>query len=188
MRAESAPSVEGELQTVCNLPAEDREARLAMIRREILPLAERRERLPDGLRFEFAYGPPLERTLDQLVTFERGCCGSLSWEATRPAEDRLRLTVRGLSPGSPLLELGETPRAPASRLGRLLRSLGLGAAAALFVCCVLPIGLAAVAGASLAAPLAGLDQPLIIAVVAVTSAGVTWLWLGRRSRSGSASA
>ena len=177
-----------ELPALCNLPAEDREARLAMIRSEILPLAERRERLADGLCFEFPYAPPLERTLDQLVAFERGCCGSLSWEATRPAEHTLRLTVRGLSPGSPLLELGETLPAPASRLGRLARSLGLGAGAALLVCCLLPMGLTAVAGASVAAPLAGLDRPLIVAAVAVASAGLTWLRLGQRSRGGSASA
>lgn len=170
---------ESELETICNLPADHREARLAMIRSEILPLARRRERLPDGLAFEFAYSGPLERTLDQLVAFERGCCGSLSWEATRNADGPLHLTIRGLSPDSPLLELGDLPPAPASRLGRLARSLGLGTGAALFVCCVLPMGLAAVAGASVAAPLAGLDQPAIIAAVALASAGLTWMWLGR---------
>jgi hypothetical protein len=190
MHAESAESAQRELQTLCNLPAEDRDARLAMIRGEILPLAARRERLPDGLRFEFAYGRPLERTLDQLVAFERGCCGGLSWEATRPAEHTLRLTIRGLSPDSPLLELGETLPAPASRLGRLARSLGLGAGAALFVCCLLPMGLAAVAGASVATPLAGLDRPLIIAAVAGASAALAWFCLGRRRspRAGRASA
>jgi hypothetical protein len=176
-----AAPAETELETLCNLPAEDRDARLAMIRSDILPLARRRERLPDGLKFEFPYTEPLERTLNQLVAFERGCCGSLSWEATRSADDSLQLTIRGLSPNSPLLELGDPPPAPASRLGRLARSLGLGTGAALFVCCVLPMGLAAVAGASVAAPLAGVDQPLIIAAVALASAALTWRWLGRRA-------
>jgi hypothetical protein len=174
----TAPA-DSELETLCNLPAQDREARLSMIRRVILPLAQRRERLPDGLAFRFAYSEPLERTLDQLVAFERGCCGSLSWEARRNADGSLRLSIRGLSPDSPLLQLGDGPPAPASRLGRLARSLGLGTGAALFVCCVLPMGLAAVAGASVAAPLAGLDQPAIIAAVALASAALTWLWLGR---------
>lgn len=181
----STEPVGAALETLCNLPAEDREARLAMIRDEILPLARRRERHPDGVTFEFANRPDLERTLEQLVAFERTCCGGLSWEATRPNDDTLRLTIRGLSPDSRLFELGEPP-APASRLGRLARSLGLGTSAALFVCCVLPLGVAAIAGASVAAPLAGLDQPITIAAVAIASAAVTWVWLGRR-RAGSAS-
>lgn len=175
-------SVDAALDAVCNLPADDREARLAMIRREILPLARRRERLADGVAFEFAADPALGRTLDQLVGFERQCCGGLSWDVTPRDDGTLRLAVRGLPPESPLLEA--VGASEGSGAGRLARSLGLGGGVALGVC-VLPLGIAALGGASLAAPLARLDQPLALGAVALSTAGGAWLWLGRGKRSSS---
>jgi hypothetical protein len=100
-----------ELDTVCELPAEDRDARLAMIRREILPLATRREPRRDGVAFEFPFDAALERTLEQLVAFERGCCGGLTWNVERVDGGALRLSVGGLPAGSPLLKLA-WPEAP----------------------------------------------------------------------------
>ena len=74
-------------------------------------------------------------------------------------------------------EVGEL-RGPKRRgWPRLLRSTGLGAAGSLLVCCVVPIGLAAVVGA---APLAMLDDPWVIGVVALVLAVLFWRFERRR--------
>lgn len=93
--AEPTPS----LDDVCSLPPADREARLAWMRREILPRALRREPREDGVSLVFRYDPDLERTLTELVAFERRCCGGLSWDTHREGRT-LRLTVLGLGAGA----------------------------------------------------------------------------------------
>ena len=90
----------------CSLPPEDRRERLAMIRREILPRATRRQALPDGLALDFEPGAATERELEELVAFERRCCSGLEWSLERSPE-RLRLRVSGLAPDSPLLRLAD---------------------------------------------------------------------------------
>lgn len=89
-----------DLATICDLPDDDREARVAMIRRELIPRVIDREELADGMAFEFVASPEMERTLARLVELERRCCGGLSW-TVHPAGNRLRLTIRGLDPASP---------------------------------------------------------------------------------------
>ena len=49
------------------------------------------------------------------------------------------------------------------------------------MCCVVPIGVAAVAGAAVAAPLAKLDDPLVISAASAVLAIPVWLWLKRRA-------
>ena len=99
-------------ESVCSLPSDSLADRLAMIRREILPHVMRREALADGVALEFEHTPGMEETLENLVAFERGCCGGLTWELERSAGPVLRLSVRGLAPDSGVFEaLGvDTPR------------------------------------------------------------------------------
>jgi hypothetical protein len=100
-----------ETPTVCSLPSDQLSDRLAMIRREILPHATRRQVLADGVAVEFAHTAEMEKTLEDLVAFERKCCSGLTWSLTRPSADVLRLSVEGLGPDSdlfgPLAACGE---------------------------------------------------------------------------------
>jgi hypothetical protein len=90
----------GGCEPVCSLPEDALRERLAMLRREILPLVTRREALANGVAFEFADSPALERQLEELVAFERQCCSGLGWSLQRPAAGVLRLCVEGLAPGA----------------------------------------------------------------------------------------
>jgi hypothetical protein len=95
--------------------------------------------------------------------------------SVRDDHDTLQLEIRGLDPTSDLFASLDAKQAstPDRRLANvaerkspagpgwrgLLRSLGLGSVLSLTVCCVLPIGVAMVAGAGIAAPLGVLDNP-----------------------------
>ena len=79
----SDPGTSG-CEEVCNLPDDERHDRVAMIRREILPHVTRREALANGVAFEFQHTPGMEKTLEDLVTFERDCCSGLAWELRHP--------------------------------------------------------------------------------------------------------
>jgi hypothetical protein len=63
--------------------------------------------------------------------------------------------------------------------GILAKAAGFGTLAGLVVCCVLPVGAAALVGAA-AAPLASLDQPGVIAGVALVFAAAAFAWQTRR--------
>jgi len=78
-----------------------------MIRREILPLAKRRETLADGLAFEFDQTAALQRTLEDLVAFERECCSGLTWNVSRTSQGLLRLSIQGLRPDSDFFRVAE---------------------------------------------------------------------------------
>ncbi|MEN8184079.1 MAG: hypothetical protein ABFS46_16250 [Myxococcota bacterium] len=110
----------GGCQDVCSLPNEELADRVAMIRREILPLVTRREVLADGVALEFEHTPAMQKTLEDLVVFERGCCSGLAWNLGRPSDRVLRLSVQGLAADSDFFRaLG--PGAQGSASGRLVR-------------------------------------------------------------------
>ncbi|MGI9431636.1 MAG: hypothetical protein ACR2PQ_05450, partial [Myxococcota bacterium] len=91
------------------------------------------------------------------------------------------LEIRGVAPDSPILQerTPVDPREPGvgKRLGR---AAGIGTVISLLVCCVLPVGAAALLGATAAAPFASLDQPWIIAGSGLIFAGATFVWQGRK--------
>jgi len=168
---------------VCNLPGEQRESRLALIRRELLPRASSTESLANGRAWEFPREPRLERQLKELVTFERVCCPGLGWEL-RPvrANTALRLEVTGLDPGASVLATVEPEAAP-PRSG-LRRFAGVGAVGfgvSLFFLCVLPMVLVAAGGAALAGTAARLDNPWLIGAGTLIFSLATWRVLGRRA-------
>ena len=172
---------------VCTLPPADLRQRLDWIRAEILPHALAGERLSDGLAWELHDAPGLAEKLDQLVALERECCSGIDFthRKSRVASQR-RLEVRGIDPAAPLFANLGFAEPTASRLGaRIARSLGLGALVSLFVCCVLPIGLAALLGAAFAAPFASLDNPWVIASAALATGMAAFAWQSRRRAAGS---
>ncbi len=99
-------------EAVCSLPSNQLSDRVAMIRRDILPHATRHYALADGVAVEFAHTAEMEKTLEDLVAFERKCCSGLTWNLTRPSGDVLRLSVGGLGPDSDLLAAVAAARLP----------------------------------------------------------------------------
>ncbi len=169
-------------EDVCSLPRDQRSDRAGMIRRDILPHATRREALANGVALEFEHTAAMQKTLADLVAFERDCCGGLAWNLTQPSDGVLRLSIEGLPPDSDFFrEADLIDTEPAPGFTRIAQTVGLGVGGALFFCCVLPLGIAAVAGAALAAPLATLDNPLAITLAAIGLAIPTWFWLKRRA-------
>ena len=96
-----------ELDDVCSLPDDARRERSALFRTAIFPHVTRREVLANGWALEFDYDAAMEKMLDDLVAFERGCCGVLTWTLVRPCDRVLRLSIEGLPPDSPFFrEMG----------------------------------------------------------------------------------
>ncbi len=168
---------------VCSLPTEKLRDRVAMIRRDILPQVTRREALADGVAFEFEHSAAMQKTLEDLVAFERECCSGVAWNLRQPSGRVLRLSVKGLAPDSDFFRAvsGATDAPVHGRLARLAQAAGLGAGLGFFLCCVVPIGFATVAGAAVAAPLAKLGDPLVISAASAVLATPAWFWLKRRA-------
>jgi hypothetical protein len=172
------------LEEICNLPSEERENRIAAFRRNILPLATKRRASGNGMTLDFEYSEALEKQLEELVDFERVCCSDLNWDLRRPQVNVLSLAVSGIPSNSRFFSNTEDESSsPPPRSGfvkKLAQSIGLGATAAVILCCVAPMILATVAGIAIAAPLARLDNPLTIAAGSIAFAIPAWLWLKRR--------
>jgi len=171
---------------ICTLPADGLGERLAFVRAEILTHAVANERTADAIAWELRDAPGLAAKLDELVEKERECCSGIVFaHAPSAVAGRRRLTVQGVDPDAAVFRGLDVGQAQPPRSGaRLAKSAGLGTAFALFVCCVLPIGAAAALGAAAAAPLASLDRPWVIGLVAILSGGAAFAWQGRRLRTG----
>ena len=169
---------------ICTLPPEDFRDRLAWIERVILPHVVASERGENARFLELEDVPGLDGKLERWIEAERRCCHGVEIEAgPSPTPGRVRLAIRGIDPDAPVFHeviarpQGEVPPVWASRLAR---SLGLGAAAALLLCCALPLGASAVFGGSLAF-LTALDAPIPIGLSAGVGAAIAWRWLGRQA-------
>ena len=163
----------------CTLTPPELGERIAWIRQEILPHALGREALEGGVAWRFAPDPGVREKLERLVVLESDCCNSDAIRFSLHEEpEALRLEVHGIDPELSLLG-ARSPRAGGG-LRRTAQAAGLGTLGALLLCCVLPIGIASVAGATVAAPLVGLDHPVPIAGAALLLGTATWRALRRR--------
>lgn len=173
-------------EVVCTLPEASLEDRRAMVKREILPHVTSHARTSDGFRLEFRRDPEVRNRLEQWAELEGRCCQEARFEIDEEG-DGLRLTVHGIDPsGNALATLLDSP-APVTRpdnpLVRIAQAGGAGALGAFLLLCVLPMGVAAVAGASLVGPLARLESPPVLAVASLAIGGGFWWWRHRRDRS-----
>ncbi len=187
----AGPATDFRIEDVCSLSPEALEERRAAIRREIAPRIVAREELANGLACAFEASPAMRVKLEQLVALERQCCGGLAWRVEETAGGaRLRLVIEGVDPRSGFFDaLGSAPERTAGAGGavaRVAKAGGIGAGIAFFVCCLLPMGLAARGGAALAAPFARLDQPAILGAGALAAMVPAWWWLRRRDARASA--
>lgn len=173
-----------DIRAICNLSDEEFEARRAQLREGLASEARGREKLSDGLALLFDATPELREKLDAFTSFERECCPGLDF-SVREVSGALRLEIRGIDPeASVFAGIGEA-RGFEKLAGRgwlrLLRSAGLGVVAAFVLFCVVPIGLVALLGAQLAAPLGALDNPFAVVAGGLVFAGLLWRWERRRA-------
>lgn len=166
-----------EFAAICSLSDAAFRERSQMLRKQLLSSVTATAVSPSGkgIVLTFPASRATRENLEELVAFESGCCGSLTW---RVHNDPLRLSIEGLSEGSKLLEAVRSrqalePRARPS-LGHLVRALGAGLGLALLVCCILPLAAAALVGGTVAAWLGLLDTPWIILPLALAVAFLSW--------------
>lgn len=168
----------------CSLPSDEVGRRAALIRAELVPHVAHQEPLPAGLAWEFEGGPEMKARLEEFIQFERRCCAGMTFDLADTSAGRIRLEIvgEGADAFAALATGAGTAGPPSSHFSRALKAGGLGVGASFFVCCLLPLGVTAVAGAAAAAPLAPLDQPLYIGVGGILAACAAWAYLGRRDR------
>ena len=181
------------LEEVCSLDELQLQDRLKFIRCEIAPHVVARQPFDGGLAWEFESLSPLREKLDWLVAQERRCCGGWGFEVLEvPGSRRLRLEVRGAASDSGLLELfggpgrSETRESPESKsrsVGRACKAGAVGLLGSFSLFCVLPIAIAAIAGKSMAALPAALDNPVSIGAGALFFGALAWWFQRRRSDS-----
>lgn len=168
-----------DIREICNLDDQAFSQRLTALRDHgFFSRIRGRERLADGVALAFDKSPENREAVAEFVAFERKCCSSLNFEI-REEPDALHLDIRGIDPSSTLFGANDEA-APATgfRWSRLLKSTAGGTVLSLTLCCVLPLGVVAIAGAAIAAPFAMLDNPYII----VANAAVIGAFLWRRDR------
>jgi len=181
-----------DIREICNLSDEEFATRSLELRNGLMQKVRTRKELADGFALSFDATTALREELEELVAFESRCCASLEW-SVRHDRDTLQLEIRGLDPSSDLFAslaaMGESGPANARErkpsagpgLRGLLRSLGLGGVLSITLCCVLPFGVAMVAGVGIAAPLGVLDNPWVIAGVGLGFAAILTLRERRRA-------
>ncbi len=172
-------------EVVCTLPETSIGERAAMIRREILPYVRSCTRIADGFQLEFPRDPQIRRNLEHWAELEEICCLEARFEISEH-KGGLRLTVNGVDPAgnglAELFELGRRSRPPWDHwIARITAAGGVGAVGAFLLLCVLPMGLIAVAGASVAGPLTRLESPPALAAGTLVIGG-GWWWWRRRNR------
>ncbi len=172
---------------VCTLDANQLAERLRWIRAEILSHALGKEPLEDGIAIEVSDVPGIRDQIDDWLELEADCCQGIRFERHRSrTAEQVRIEIHGIDANGPLF--GGVPDLPnrralvlPSRVGRILRAGGLGAAVSVLLFCILPIGLVALLGATaVTVPLGALDDPLWIGLGALVAAGLIWRWLGRK--------
>lgn len=164
-------------EVVCTLPEASLGERARMVSREVLPHVRGHARIADGFQLELRNAPEVRAALEHWAELERSCCQEARFEIDEQA-DALRLTVHGIEPsGSALAELLDArAERPASPLRRVAAAGGVGAVGAFLVLCALPMAVVAVAGASLAGPLARLESPPVLAAGALAIGAGWWWW------------
>lgn len=166
-----------EIRNLCNLPDEELKARRAQMSQELFAFVRKREELPTGLALYFDETPERRVQLEEFVAAERICCSGIGWSMGTDS-GALRLEISGIDPKSAAFaSIGSASVETPGMWPRLLRSIGFGSAGAFFFCCLLPLGIVAVIGAT---PLLLLDNPWVIAGSALGLGGFMWHWEGRR--------
>lgn len=177
------------LAELCALTPEQRTQRLEMIRREIHSQVRSEQWLENGISWSFDATDALRAKLLRLAELERQCCSSLQFEVDASDDSgTLHFRILGADPRSGLfdpirLDVPHDAARASGTLKRVARTGGAAVLASFFVCCVLPIGIAAVAGASIAAPLLLLDSPWVMAATASALGWGIWTLENRRAAS-----
>ena len=101
----------------CCLSPEELEARIAKIRREILPRVLARLKLANGVGWEFEATADNRRRLEDLTELERQCCRGLNFEIREDADGtRLRWEILGIDPNTEFFPDRRSSTTPGSSL------------------------------------------------------------------------
>ena len=183
----TAPETRIDPAAACSLTGGEMDERLAWIRAEILPHAVGSERTRNGVVWELEDAPGLVANLGRLVALEADCCPGVRFEhTTDPASGRRRLQIDGVDPDSEFFATPPAASEPPGIRGRLAKAAGLGTIASLLVCCVFPLSVAATFGTAAATDLVQLENPIVLAGMALLFGAALFVWLGRRRATGSA--
>ena len=145
---------------LCDLPLEQARERRLMIEKSMMPHVIEAVRFEGGRSWFFAYSDSVDIMLEDLVQVEGQCCSTLSWSLEQSSENRqLVLTVKGFA------ESKEVRRSLWARIPRLLTAGSVGFLGAVVVCCIVPILITLVVGATIAAPLMILDSPAFMVIL-----------------------
>ena len=88
-------TIESEIAAQCTLDPQALRERIAMVRRDVLPLSQHSEALDDGYAWEFPARPDVRETLETWVALEGECCrGGVRFELVEAGPSALRVEVR----------------------------------------------------------------------------------------------
>lgn len=172
------------LSDLCTLTKEQLAERRAWVEREIAPHARRRLKLEGGVAWEFDASPSTRERLERLAELEGRCCGAadLSFAVRSQGDDTLRFEILGADAAALARAIDTGTDSPRSRgIARVAKTLGIATFGAVLVCCIVPIGVATLAGAAIAGPLLKLDNPWIIGGVAAVFGIGMWQFEQRRA-------
>ena len=174
----------GPLRALCSPSDSQLTDRMAENRRDIMPLVRRINKNDTGFSLELNGSPGLKPKVERIIELERQCCvGALQFDLREHTQDDgLTLEVKGINlPLGTLENLFNEIKGPSDtstqgpRLRRVLRSGGIGIVGALVVFCGIPLGLAALLGASAASYSTKLDN------LALVFGGAAWWYQTHRS-------
>jgi hypothetical protein len=171
------------LADLCTLTPAQLAERRAWVDREIAPHARGRLQLENGVAWDFDASPETRERLERLAELERKCCGpaDLEFSVCERGDDSLRFEIRGANAAALANAIDSEAEAPrVGRAARIAKTAGLAGFGAVLVCCIVPIGVATLAGAAVAGPLLKLDDPLVIGSVAAVFGIGMWQFEKRR--------
>ena len=166
--------------STCRLSSPELAERRAWIAADVAPLVRRVVRLPDGVVWECEGSAAAEATLRSWIEKERACCADVRFELGRNAAGDAILEVRGDDPVVAVLAEIEPPKP--TGVGAWLRAGGIGFGVSFAVLCGLPMLVAALFGAAVAAPLARLESPATLTAGTLAVAGLIGIREWRRRR------
>lgn len=164
----------------CNLDSKCYQARINFMKQEVAPYIKSTKDIDNGLICEFGGSPELLETLNELVSMERQCCPSLTWEIKHVDSD-IHLSVTGAESGvlRNALSITDVNQNP-SKYKRVTKAGGLAFLISAIVCCTIPAALVLLFGIGVGSSFLFLESPLWIVVIAIALVVPTWLYLGRK--------
>ncbi len=170
-------------ESVCALPADAIGPRKEKVRVDFLPYVLGHETSADKVIWRLEGSDEIRSKLEEFVAFERECCSGLDFHIDGQSDaSELILTVSGA--GAEIFSADQSgdsvPTHVPVTAATVAKAGGIGLGISLALCCLLPLAIAGLGGAALVAPMAKLDNPLVIGAGSFLFAIPVW-WRMRRN-------